>query len=134
MANILLVDDDRQVAAANAAALTANGHTVATATTTAEAAAAVATAVPDAVILEAMLDGAFAGLDFARTLAHDHPTLPLIMLTRADDHLSASERRRQDRDGWLPVVRYMEKPVSADVLLYELDHALPAHGDGKAGH
>ena len=126
MANILLVDDDPQVAAANAAALTANGHTVVTVTTTAEAAAAVAKSVPDAVILEAMLDGAYAGFDLARTFARDFPTLPLIMLTRADEHLSAAERRKQDRDGWLPVARFMEKPVATDVLLYELDHALPS--------
>ncbi len=127
MAHILLVDDDSQVAAANAAALTANGHTVATVATTAEAAAAVAQAVPDAVVLEAMLDGGFAGFDLARGFARDFPALPLIMLTRADEHLSAAERRKQDRDGWLPVVRFMGKPVAADVLVYEVDHALPSH-------
>jgi DNA-binding response OmpR family regulator len=125
MAHILLVDDDPQVAAANVAALEANGHTVATVTNTSEAAAAVATAVPDAVILEAMLDGAYAGLDLARSLARDFPTVPLIMLTRADEHLTSRERSGQDRDGWLPVQRYLEKPVSADVLLYEIDHLLP---------
>jgi DNA-binding response OmpR family regulator len=125
MAHILLVDDDPQVAAANAAALEANGHTVAAVTTTSEAAAAVAKAVPDAVILEAMLDGAYAGLDLARSLARDFPTLPLIMLTRADEHLSAAQRRSQDHDGWLPVARFMEKPVATDVLIYEVDHVLP---------
>lgn len=127
MANILLVDDDPAVAATNAAALEANGHTVATVAGTADASAAVATAVPDAVVLEAMLDGGFAGFDLARKLAHDFPELPLIVLTRADEHLSEAERRRQDRDGWLPVTRFMEKPVSTDVLVYEVDHALP-HG------
>jgi DNA-binding response OmpR family regulator len=126
MAHILLVDDDPQVAAANVAALEANGHTVATVTNTSEAAAAVATAVPDAVILEAMLDGAYAGLDLARSLARDFPTVPLIMLTRADEHFSPAERRNQDRDGWLPVARFMEKPVATDVLVYELDHVLPS--------
>ncbi len=125
MAHILLVDDDPQVAAANAAALEANGHTVTTATSTVEATAAVVSATPDAVVLEAMLDGAYAGFDLARALARDFPTLPLIMLTRADEHLSAAERRAQDRDGWLPVSRFMEKPVSTDVLVYEVDHVLP---------
>jgi CheY-like chemotaxis protein len=125
MAHILLVDDDPAVVAANSAALEANGHTVATVDSAAAAAAAVAHTVPDAVVLEAMLDGAYAGFDLARALARDFPTLPLIMLTRADEHLSAAQRRAQDRDGWLPVARFMEKPVATDVLVYEVDHVLP---------
>ena len=47
------------------------------------------------------------------------------MLTRADEHLTVQERAEQDRDGWLPVQRYLEKPVSTDVLAYEVDHLLP---------
>jgi CheY-like chemotaxis protein len=125
MANILLVDDDPQTVAVGTAALEANGHTVAAVSTTAEATAAISHELPDVVVLEAMLDGAYAGFDLARSLAHDFPTLPLIMLTRADEHLTAKERTSQDRDKWLPVQRFMEKPVSPDVLVYEVDHLLP---------
>lgn len=126
MAHILLVDDDPKVAAGNGAALTAIGHSVAIVSTAAEAAELARRKAPDLVVLEGMLDGSFAGFDLARSLAHDFPALPLIMLTRADEHLNARERARQDRDGgWLPVQRYMEKPVSTDVLVYEVDHLLP---------
>lgn len=125
MANILVVDDDRDLVASNVAALQAIGHTVATVSTTAEAAESVHREIPDLVVLEGMLDGAYAGFDLARSLAKDFPTLPLIMLTRADDHFTSRERSAQDRDGWLPVRRYLEKPVSTDVLLYEVDHLLP---------
>ena len=125
MANILLVDDDQPVVVATTAALTASGHTVAAVSTSAEAGAAVSRNRPDLVILEAMLDGAYAGFDLARSLAKDFPTLPLIMLTRADEHLTSRERSAQDRDHWLPVQRFMEKPVSADVLAYEVAHLLP---------
>ena len=125
MANILLVDDDQDASSGNAAALRAIGHSVALAASSAEAAAAVRADRPDLVVMEGMLDGAFAGFDLARNLAADFPTLPLIMLTRADEHLTAGERSSQDRDGWLPVQRYLEKPVSTDVLLYEVDHLLP---------
>jgi DNA-binding response OmpR family regulator len=125
MANILLVDDDSTVAAGNVAALEADGHSVAVVSTVGEASDAAHRAVPDLIVLEGMLDGTFAGFDLARSLAHDFPTLPLIMLTRADEHLSAQERSAQDRDGgWLPVQRYLEKPVSTDVLVYEVDHLL----------
>jgi DNA-binding response OmpR family regulator len=126
MANILLVDDEPNVAARNAAALEADGHSVAVVSTAAEAAKSAHRDVPDLVVLEGMLDPDFAGFDLARSLAHDFPTLPLIMLTRADEHLSARARSGQDRDGgWLPVQRYLEKPVSTDVLVYEVDHLLP---------
>jgi CheY-like chemotaxis protein len=125
MAHILLVDDDTQLVSGNVAALQALGHTVASASTAAEATEAIHREVPDLVVMEGMLDGAYAGFDLARSLARDFPTLPLIMLTRADEHLSRSERSAQDRDGWLPVQRYLEKPVSTDVLGYEVDHLLP---------
>jgi CheY-like chemotaxis protein len=122
MAHILLVDDDADLVARNAAALEA-----ATASTTAEGLDAVRHGAPDVVVLEAMLDGAMAGFELARTLARDFPTLPLIMLSRVDEYISDRELATQDRDdGWMPVQRFMEKPVSPDVLVYEVDHLLPA--------
>lgn len=125
MAYILLVDDDPLVVARNAAAFAASGHFIATAPTTAEALAMIAQKRPDAVVLEAVLDGGRAGLDLARRLARDFPGLPLVMLTRLDDQISEPERERQDRDGgWLPVQRFMEKPVMPEVLVYEVEHAM----------
>jgi DNA-binding response OmpR family regulator len=126
MARILLVDDDTDLVARNRAALEADGHAVATAATTAEGLAAARRDPPDVVVLEAMLDGATAGFDLARTLAHDFPALPLIMLSRVDEVISDRELATQDRDdGWMPVARFMEKPVAPDVLVYEVDHLLP---------
>ena len=126
MAHILLVDDDMDLVARNRAALEADGHAVATAATTAEGLAAARRDTPDVVVLEAMLDGATAGFDLARTLAHDFPALPLIMLSRVDEVISDRELATQDRDdGWMPVARFMEKPVAPDVLVYEVDHLLP---------
>jgi DNA-binding response OmpR family regulator len=126
MARILLVDDDAGVVARNVAALEADGHTVATAATSAQGLDAVRREAPDVVVLEAMLDGAMAGFDLARTLARELPTLPLIMLSRVDEVISRRDLATQDRDdGWLPVARFMEKPVSPEVLVYEVDHLLP---------
>ena len=125
MANILLVDDDTQVAAVNAAALEAVGHSVTIVSTPAEATEVAHSEAPDLVVLEGMLQGSYSGFELAKSLAWDFPTLPLIMLTRADEHLTVQERTEQDRDGWLPVQRYLEKPVSTDVLAYEVAHLLP---------
>jgi DNA-binding response OmpR family regulator len=126
MAHILLVDDDAELVTRNSAALEADGHAVATASTTAEGLVAARRDKPDLVVLEALLDGTTAGFDLARTLAHDFPALPLIMLSRVDEVISGRELAMQDRDGgWMPVARFMEKPVSPDVLVYEVDHLVP---------
>jgi DNA-binding response OmpR family regulator len=116
MARILLVDDDAELVARNTAALEADGHAVATASTTAQG-------------LEAGRRGAP-----ARTLARECPALPLIMLSRVDEVIPARVLEAQDRDdGWLPVARFMEKPVAPEVLVYEVDHLLPvAHGAAGA--
>ena len=133
MARILLVDDDAGVVARNAAALEADGHAVTTAATTAEALGAVRGAMPDVVVLEAMLDGGTAGFDLARTLAREFPALPLIMLSRVDETISERDLAPQDRDdGWMPVSRFLEKPVMPEVLAYEVNHAAGRrHGGGR---
>ncbi|MDR3545571.1 MAG: response regulator [Candidatus Limnocylindrales bacterium] len=126
MAHILLVDDDADLVARNRAALEADGHTVTAASTTTDGLSAARRDTPDLVVLEALLDGATAGVDLARTLAHDFPALHLIMLSRMDEVLSNQELASQDRDdGWMPVDRFMEKPVAPEVLVYEVDHLLP---------
>ena len=129
MASILLVDDDADLVRRTAEALVADGHAVTVTATTAAALDAARRTRPDAVVLEAMLDGGLAGFDLARTLAGEFPGTPLLMVTRADDVLTAGERRAQDRDGgWLPVERYLEKPVMPEVLVYEIDHVLHEPG------
>jgi DNA-binding response OmpR family regulator len=125
MAHILLVDDDAELVTRHANTFEAGGHAVTVAETTSAAIDAARRNPPDAVVLEAMLDGGQAGFDLARTLATEFPNVPLLMVTRADEVLTASERERQDRDGgWIPVDRYLAKPVMPDVLLYVLNHAL----------
>jgi len=125
MASILLVDDDPELLTEHTNTFEAGGHAVTVAETTAAAMAAARRNPPDAVVLEAMLDGGQAGFDLARSLATEFPTLPLVMVTRADEVLTAGELDSQDRDGgWLPVDRYLAKPVMPDVLLYVLDHVL----------
>jgi CheY-like chemotaxis protein len=126
MAHILLVDDDPDVAATNVETIEELGHSVELTATAAEAAEALGRKAPDLVVLEAILGGKFAGIELAKELAETHPDLPMIMLTRADEQLTSAELESQDRDGWLPVDRYLEKPVLDDVLAYEVEHLLPA--------
>jgi DNA-binding response OmpR family regulator len=125
MAHILLVDDDPEVVAGNAEAIESLGHSVSRTSTLAEAIESMLEEKPDLVVLEAMFGGEFSGFDFAHELAESHPDLPLIMLTRADEEFSPEEMAGQDRDGaWVPVQRYLAKPVLSDVLTYEIEHLL----------
>jgi len=125
MAHILLVDDDPIAVASNTEAIEDLGHSVSSTSTSAEATRFVRRETPDLVVMEAVLGGKFGGLDLARSLAADYPDLPLIMLTQADERLSHRELASQDRDGWIPVRRYLEKPILTDVLVDEIDHLLP---------
>ena len=125
MAHILLVDDDAAVVAANAEAIEALGHSVSSIADPAGAAEVVRDESPDLVVLEAIFGDEFAGVDLAHELAEAYPDLPLIMLTRADEELSAEQMALQDTDeGWVPVARYLAKPVLSDVLTYEIEHLL----------
>ena len=125
MTTVLLVDDDESVVARNAAELIAAGFDVETATTSAGALEQVRRDLPDVVVLEGLLDGGQAGFDLARTLARTYRHLPLMMVTDADRVLSPGERALQDRDGgWIPVSRYMAKPVMPEVLASEVEHLL----------
>lgn len=126
MAHILLVDDDPAVLAGNSAALETDGHSVAVSTTVDDARQAILDQNPDLVILEAILGGKFSGVALAKMLASEYPDLPMIMLTDADEHLSPEVLESQDNDeGWVPVDRYLAKPVLTDVLVDEVDHLLP---------
>jgi CheY-like chemotaxis protein len=125
MAHILLVDDDPIAVATNTEAIETDGHSVSSTSTTADAIRFVRNDPPDLVVMEAVLGGKFGGLDLARVLASDYPDLPLIMLTQADQRLTNHELATQDEEGWIPVRRYLEKPVLTDVLVDEIDHLLP---------
>lgn len=125
MAEVLLIDDDCGELTRDAAVLTAQGHSVRSFPELAAGLAALRSAPPDVLVLEPMAAGTPAdGLAAVRTVAREFPVLPLIALTRMDDHLDAAELARQDVDGWLPVLRFIRKPVAAEVLVDEVDHAL----------
>jgi CheY-like chemotaxis protein len=123
MGRILVVDDDPAAVAGAVDALGAHGFDVDVAATAAEGLEAARRLRPDAVVLEGLLDGGLGGFGLARRLADEFPRLPLVMVTRADETLSDGELASQDVDGgWLPVTRYLEKPVMPAVLADEVGH------------
>ncbi len=122
MSRILLVDDDKKTVARNRATLESAGNLVTTAATTMQALDAIRRDKYDVVVTEAMLDGGLAGFDLVRSLRRRSASLPIVMLTKVDEYFTPKQLRAQDRDGWLPVDRYLQKPVMPAVLLYEVEH------------
>ena len=79
MAQIVVVEDEAELADAIAARLRSEGHVVAVAHDGPSAVRVVLSAQPDLVVLDLMLPG-FDGLEVCRQIQHDHP-IPVIMLT-----------------------------------------------------
>ncbi len=136
MAHILLIDDDVDLVEMNRLALQAAGHEVSTAFSAADGRQAVERTKPDLVVLDVMMEHFTAGFELSHELSKAHPELPMIMLTGVDEYMDDAMRASQDRDGgWMPVHRFMEKPVAAAVLVHEVEalldeveQAAEAHG------
>jgi DNA-binding response OmpR family regulator len=79
VAKIVVVEDEAELAAAVAARLRSDGHEVSVAEDGPGAVELVASAQPDAVVLDLMLPG-FDGLEVCRQIQRDRP-VPVIMLT-----------------------------------------------------
>jgi DNA-binding response OmpR family regulator len=125
MARILLVDDDQDIIAMNRTVLTQRGHTVATAYSAAEAQVMAQTDPPDLAVLDVMMEDKTAGFALARELHAAHAAMPMIMLTGISKEMGLGYSFAPD-ETWLPVSKFMEKPVNPRVLADEIDILLNA--------
>lgn len=123
MATILLIDDDVDLVEANRLVLAARGHTVLTAGSAKEARQALATAQPDLIVLDIMMESDSAGIDLARDIHQGWPAVPVIMLSSVHQTKKLPYRLAPDED-WLPVVRFLDKPVDPTVLAGQIDEML----------
>lgn len=125
MAHVLLVDDDVQLLEANTIVLSANKHRVSHAHSGAEAREFLKGTLPDIVVLDVMMEDFDSGFELAKHISVSHPELPMIMLTGVYEYMDDAWKQAFDEDkSWLPVHRFMEKPVSPTVLLYEIEALL----------
>ena len=127
MTNILLVDDDVDFVASNKMALEQEGFTVLAAYNGKDAMKVVESTDIDAAVLDVMMDTPDEGMVLARQLRKNPRTerIPLILLTSLNDaNREAGYKIRfsdMDRDEvWLPINRYMDKPVKSKDLSAEI--------------
>jgi two-component system alkaline phosphatase synthesis response regulator PhoP len=128
---ILLVDDDTDIIATNKMILEKNGYNTLTAHNSGDALKLANTRHPDAAIIDVMMDTPDEGFVLARDLRKSETTkkMPLIMLTSVNDvNRSQGHKFRfsdKDRDdAWLPVDRFLDKPVKPETLVSTLQEVL----------
>ena len=131
MYTILLVDDDIDFVVSNKMALEEEGFNVVTAHNGHEAMDIVRNVNIDAAILDVIMDTPDEGLVLARELRKNLSTekIPLILLTSLNEvNREAGYKVRfsdQDRDEtWLPIDRYIDKPVKSKELTAEIRRLL----------
>jgi two-component system response regulator SaeR len=125
MANILLVDDDQDLIEMNRTVLSQRGHKVNVAFSAAEARTVANVNPPELAVLDVMMEDKTAGFELARWLHKQYPGMPMIMLTGISKEMSLGYTFEPD-ETWLPVSKFMEKPVNPRVLADEADKLLKA--------
>ena len=124
MAKVLVVDDDPEIVGLIRALLESDGHEVAAAHSADECRAKVAEG-PDLLILDVMMERSNDGFVLAREFRarDDTKSIPIIMLTSINQEFPMNYKPDAD---WLPVDKFMEKPVKPDDLLAAVREALAA--------
>ena len=125
MAKILLVDDDVDLVSMNRVILERKGHQVTAAYSAQEAREALGKARPDVAVLDVMMESVSAGFELAREVHQKHPDLPMIILSGV--HAATGVPFRFEPDGdWLPVLKFLDKPVEPSRLAGEIESVLNA--------
>ncbi len=125
MAQILLVDDDQDLIEMNRTVFAQRGHNVKVAYSAAEATKSAKANPPDLAVLDVMMEDKTAGFELARNLHALYPTMPMIMLTGISKEMGLGYTFQPD-ETWLPVSKFLEKPVNPRILADEADKLLAA--------
>jgi len=123
MAQILLVDDDQDLIEMNRTVFAQRGHNVQVAYSAAEAKKSAKSAPPDLAVLDVMMEDKTAGFELARDLHALYPKMPMIMLTGISKEMNLGYTFSPD-ETWLPVSKFMEKPVNPRILADAADTLL----------
>ena len=119
---ILLIDDDVDFVYLNKVFLESKGYQVIISYNGEEGIKKARETKPDLVILDVMMSRMTEGFDIARKLRADDDLndIPIIMLTAIRKREKLPWTFEPD-DTWLPVNRFLEKPISLEKLLEEIE-------------
>ncbi len=118
MAHVLLIDDDADLIETNRTVLEAHGHAVSSALSAEEGWTVLQSTPPDVIVLDVMMEEFDSGFALASDISIRYPKIPILMLTAVHDFMSDKWQFSKDQDReWLPIHRFLEKPVSPAQLL-----------------
>lgn len=129
MANIVMIDDDVELADTVTGMLKKAGHKATSIHTTQGAIEKLKASVPDLIILDVMFpDDPSAGMSLAIELRkHDAlKKVPVIMMTSVNQHVPLELSERDIDADWLPIQCFVEKPFPPDELLQMVTKCLSA--------
>jgi CheY-like chemotaxis protein len=129
---ILVVDDDVDLCDSLKVVLEQAGYDTQTATSRAEGMEKIRAQRPDLIILDVMMETWQDGFEMSRDLKRD-PQLkntPILMLTSIEEITGIELKSSAGDPVWLPVDRFLDKPVLPDTLLAEVKKLLQ---DSKTG-
>jgi CheY-like chemotaxis protein len=107
----------------NRTVLAQRGHNVIVAYSAAEAQKMVKTNAPELAVLDVMMEDQTIGFELARHLHSLYPEMPMIMLTGISKEMNLNYSFAPD-ETWLPVSKFLEKPINPRVLADEVDKLL----------
>ena len=123
MATVLLIDDDVDLVKMNETVLKKRGHEIIVAYTAAEARTMLPKKKPDIIVLDVMMESRDAGFELAREIHKAYPDMPTIMLTSVHEATGVPYRFEPD-ESWLPVTKFMDKPIDPAKLANEIETTL----------
>lgn len=132
MAHILLIDDDASLVDANKLVLKAKGHEVSVAYTGDDAWKLLEKRRPDILVMDVMMEEFTSGFTLAEDVNIKYPDMPILMLTGVQEHMSSEWKFDKQKDAnWLPVTKFLAKPITPTKLAEEIDAALKAAKEKK---
>ncbi len=132
MAHILLIDDDAGLVDANKLVLEAKGHEVSVAYTGDDAWKLLEKRRPDLLVMDVMMEEFTSGFELARDVSIKFPDMPVLMLTGVQEHMRSDWKFDEDKDAdWLPVRKFLAKPIPPTKLAEEIEAALKAAKEKK---
>ena len=120
MSLIAIIDDDPDIIDATSLVLMANGYTVGTANNPTDGYQLIKDKPPDLIILDVMMTEPDDGFFLAQRIRREGLKTPILMYTSVSKALGF-EFGKSDM---VPVDDFVEKPVSADVLLDKVQKLL----------
>lgn len=120
---VVLVDDEEDIVEVLSVALESNGFDVVPAYSGEQAKEKIPEQNPDVIVLDVMMETHTKGFEVARWLRgrEDTKDIPIIMLTGVNQEYPFDFG---PDDMWLPVDKFINKPVSAERLLAEVQNVV----------